>query len=266
MYIQNVIVKSIKSDGLSFPLPEGSVVTVGGVTGIVPTTIDVRPATNRIYVAVAGTVDLTSDANKGVAFTDEQIKALGGDFNFVPAVEVPSYLPTFTGDDVGKVLTVGEDGIEWSFEQGGGGTMESGEYIPLANTEQPTISFATEHEREPDFCIITVDPSTLSNPVDGSTILTICYYHLGHLADVKTNANDVGWFGVVSGAYYKDNTNGHNQVMATLKYDVDYTEDPVTKANPQYYVSKTAYKPCSPVTTTLYFDANVKYIWAAYWL
>ena len=87
MYIQNVIVKSIKSDGLSFPLPEGSVVTVGGVTGIVPTTIDVRPATNRIYVAVAGTVDLTSDANKGVTFTDEQIQELGADFNFVPAVE-----------------------------------------------------------------------------------------------------------------------------------------------------------------------------------
>lgn len=87
MYIQNVIVKSIKSDGLSFPLPEGSVVTVGGVTGIVPTTLNVRPATNRIYVAVAGTIDMTSDANKGVTFTEEQIKALGGDFNFVPAVE-----------------------------------------------------------------------------------------------------------------------------------------------------------------------------------
>ncbi len=94
MFIQNAVLKSINAEGLSFPLAEGSVVSAGGVTGIVPTTLNVRPATNRIYVAVAGTVDLTSDANKGVTFTDEQIKALGGDFNFVPAMETASGVPT----------------------------------------------------------------------------------------------------------------------------------------------------------------------------
>lgn len=87
MFIQNAVLKSISAEGLAFPLSEGSVVSVGGVTGIVPTTLNVRPATNRIYVAVAGTIDLTSDANKGVTFTNEQIQELGADFNFVPAVE-----------------------------------------------------------------------------------------------------------------------------------------------------------------------------------
>ena len=112
MFIQNAVLKSINADGLSFPLAEGSVVSVGGVTGIVPTTLGVRPATNRIYVAVAGTVDLTSDANKGVTFTDGQIKALGKDFNFVPAVEtdVKKELPDATPAMAGKVLTVGNNG------------------------------------------------------------------------------------------------------------------------------------------------------------
>lgn len=87
MFIQNAVLKSINAEGLSFPLAEGSVVSVGGVTGIIPGTLDIRPATNRIYVAVAGTIDLTSDANKCVTFTDEQIQELGADFNFVPAVE-----------------------------------------------------------------------------------------------------------------------------------------------------------------------------------
>ena len=108
MYIQNVTVKSIKADGLSFPLQEGSVLTVGGVTGIVPATIDVRPATNMIYIAVAGTIDLTSPANANVSFTDQQIKALGGDFNFVPAVEVAEKkeLPDYSSSNNGYFLTI----------------------------------------------------------------------------------------------------------------------------------------------------------------
>lgn len=114
MFIQNAVLKSINAEGLSFPLAEGSVVSAGGVTGIVPTTLNVRPATNRIYVAVAGTVDLTSDANKSVTFTEEQIKALGGDFNFVPAVEGGGGLPDMAGK-AGKVLTVNNSGsAEWS--------------------------------------------------------------------------------------------------------------------------------------------------------
>lgn len=112
MYIQNMTLKSIDAEGLSFPLAEGSIVTVRGVTGIVPATINVRPATNMIYVAVAGTVDLTSPANKNVSFTDQQIKTLGGDFNFVPAVEtdVKKELPDATPGMAGKVLTVGNNG------------------------------------------------------------------------------------------------------------------------------------------------------------
>lgn len=114
MFIQNAVLKSISAEGLTFPLSEGSVVSVGGVTGIVPTTLGVRPATNRIYVAVAGTIDMTSDANKGVTFTDEQIKALGGDFNFVPAVESGGDLPSTSGKS-GKVLSVNSSGeLEWA--------------------------------------------------------------------------------------------------------------------------------------------------------
>ena len=112
MFIQNAVLKSISAEGLTFPLSEGSVVSAGGVTGIVSGTLDVRPATNRIYVAVAGTIDMTSDANKGVTFTDGQIKALGKDFNFVPAVEtdVKKELPDATPAMAGKVLTVGNNG------------------------------------------------------------------------------------------------------------------------------------------------------------
>lgn len=114
MFIQNAVLKSISAEGLTFPLSEGSVVSVGGVTGIVPTTLGVRPATNRIYVAVAGTIDMTSDANKGVTFTEEQIKALGGDFNFVPAVESGGGLPSTSGKS-GKVLSVNSSGeLEWA--------------------------------------------------------------------------------------------------------------------------------------------------------
>lgn len=118
MFIQNAVLKSINAEGLSFPLAEGSVVSVGGVTGIVPTTLGVRPATNRIYVAVAGTIDMTSDANKGVTFTDEQIKALGGDFNFVPALETPAEIPSYKpAQDSGKVLTVVPSGLSWEMPQ-----------------------------------------------------------------------------------------------------------------------------------------------------
>ncbi|MBQ4436679.1 MAG: hypothetical protein IJK86_03885 [Lachnospiraceae bacterium] len=116
MFIQNAVLKSINAEGLSFPLAEGSVVSVGGVTGIVPTTLNVRPATNRIYVAVAGTIDLTSDANKGVTFTEEQIKALGGDFNFVPALESPAEIPAYSSTQNGKFLGVSSGKLTWAKE------------------------------------------------------------------------------------------------------------------------------------------------------
>ena len=138
MYIQNATYKAIPTGSLSFPITQGSVVTAGGVTGIVTEGIAVAPPTAQIYIAVGGTIDMTSPANKGVTFTDEELKALGGDFNFVPIREAgasdlpevdnsdngdvlavvdgawaksapPSGLPTCTSEDVGKVLTVVRD-------------------------------------------------------------------------------------------------------------------------------------------------------------
>lgn len=149
MFIKNATYKSIPTAGLSFPLAEGTIIS----NGIVPQTIDIEPPTHRISVAIGGTIDLNSPANKNVSFTDEQIRALGGDFNFVPAEEAksglpavsvadngdvlavvngawsksdpPSSLPSYTTSDNGKVLTVDGTGttaaLEWAAGGGGAG-------------------------------------------------------------------------------------------------------------------------------------------------
>lgn len=123
MYIKNATYKTVPTGSLSFPLAEGAVVTAGGVTGIVPENLAAAGPTAQIYVAVGGTIDLTSEANKGVSFTDAQIKALGSDFNFVPASE--KELPTPTLADAGKVVAVNETGTEYELvESGGGGLPE----------------------------------------------------------------------------------------------------------------------------------------------
>jgi hypothetical protein len=110
MFIQNAVYKAVHTDGLTFPLAEGTVITVGDVTGIVPENIALAAPTGLIYLATGGTIDLTSEANAGVTFTDEQLKELGGDFNFIPLTEAGgSSLPSYTSADIGKVLTVGED-------------------------------------------------------------------------------------------------------------------------------------------------------------
>jgi len=109
MFIQNAVYKTVPTDGLTFPLAEGTVITVGDVTGIVPENIALAAPTGLIYLATGGTIDLTSEANAGVTFTDEQLNELGGDFNFIPLTENGgSSLPSYSSSDIGKVLTVGE--------------------------------------------------------------------------------------------------------------------------------------------------------------
>lgn len=116
MEIRNAIYKTVPVRNLTFPLAAGTVVTAGGTLansdgsdayGIVPETVALLPLTKRLYVAVAGTIDL---ATCGATFTDTMIKALGEDFNFVPAKEeheppAPE-LPTVSSTDNGKILMV----------------------------------------------------------------------------------------------------------------------------------------------------------------
>ncbi len=112
MYIKNATYKAVPTGGMSFPITEGTVVTAGGVTGIVTENLSAAGPTAMIYVAVGGTIDLRSEANKGVSFTDEQVKALGSDFNFIPASEAPeSELPAYTAADENKILSLGKDDI-----------------------------------------------------------------------------------------------------------------------------------------------------------
>lgn len=118
MYINNAIYKTIRPKGLTLPIVEGQVLTAGGAAAnedgsdaycIVPETISNIAPTGLIYVAVGGTIDLSSDANKNVVFSDAMIKALGKDFNFVLASETPDpvpELPVVTSDDNGDVLAV----------------------------------------------------------------------------------------------------------------------------------------------------------------
>ena len=114
MYIQNAVYKAVPTGSLEFPVAEGTIITAGDVTGIVPQNVALAPPTAMIYVATGGTIDLTSEANKGVSFTEAQIKELGSDFNFIPAQEGGggSSLPPYTSADKGKVLTVGEGEAE----------------------------------------------------------------------------------------------------------------------------------------------------------
>lgn len=118
MFIANATYKTISTEGQTFPIAEGTIIS----NGIVPQTIDIEPPTHRISVAVGGTIDLTSEANKGVSFTDEQIKALGSDFNFVPASE--KELPTPKLADAGKVVAVNETGTEYELVESGSGLPE----------------------------------------------------------------------------------------------------------------------------------------------
>lgn len=109
MYIQNATYKAVPTAGLTFPLAEGTVLTVGDVTGIVPENTALAAPTALIYLATGGTIDLTSAANAGVTFTDAELNALSGDFNFIPLTEHGGiFLPSYSSSDIGKVLTVGE--------------------------------------------------------------------------------------------------------------------------------------------------------------
>ena len=124
MFINNAIYKAIPTASLTFPLSEGVVVTVGGVTGIVTENVAQASPTATIYIAVGGTIDLRSEANKGVSFTDAQIKALGSDFNFVPASESEKELPPPALSDAGKVVTVNETGTGYELTEPDSGLPE----------------------------------------------------------------------------------------------------------------------------------------------
>ncbi len=105
MYIENVTLKSVPADSLVLPVEEGTILTKNGTVpadlsqayGIVPQKITNIPPTKRIYLAVAGTIDLKLN---NVSFTEEEMQALGKDFNFVPGDEGggnPNRVQTITG-------------------------------------------------------------------------------------------------------------------------------------------------------------------------
>lgn len=105
MYIENVTLKSVPADSLVLPVEEGTILTKNGTIpadlsqayGIVPEKITNIPPTKMIYLAVAGTIDLKLN---NVSFTEEEMQALGKDFNFVPGDEGggnPNRVQTITG-------------------------------------------------------------------------------------------------------------------------------------------------------------------------
>lgn len=105
MYIENVTLKSVPADSLVLPVEEGTILTKNGTIpadlsqayGIVPQKITSIPPTQMIYLAVAGTIDLKLN---NVSFTEEEMQALGKDFNFVPGDEGggnPNRVETITG-------------------------------------------------------------------------------------------------------------------------------------------------------------------------
>lgn len=105
MYIENVTLKSVPADSLVLPVEEGTILTKNGTIpadlsqayGIVPQKITNIPPTKKIYLAVAGTIDLKLN---NVSFTEEEMQALGKDFNFVPGDEGggnPNRVETITG-------------------------------------------------------------------------------------------------------------------------------------------------------------------------
>lgn len=115
MYIENVTLKSVPADSLVLPVEEGTILTKNGTVpaslsqayGIVPQKITNIPPTKKIYLAVAGTIDLKLN---NVSFTEEEMQALGKDFNFVPGDEGggnPNRVQTITG----TMATIADDMI-----------------------------------------------------------------------------------------------------------------------------------------------------------
>lgn len=111
MYIENVTLKSVPADSLALPVEEGTILTKNGTIpadlsqayGIVPQKITNIPPTKKINLAVAGTIDLKLN---NVSFTEEEMQALGKDFNFVPGDE--------GGGNPNRVETV-QGTLDWPF-------------------------------------------------------------------------------------------------------------------------------------------------------
>ena len=124
MYIKEAVYRTVPITNLTFPVSEGTILTVNGnvanqdgsdAYGIVPENIYSIPTTGRAYVAVGGIIDLDSEANRHVAFSEAMIQALGSDFNFVRAVEVAGggeVVPEPSASDVGKALVVQNIGTD----------------------------------------------------------------------------------------------------------------------------------------------------------
>ena len=131
MYIQNAVYKTIKPKDVPLPIAAGTVLTVSGriaaedgsdAFGIVPEKVTNIGPTGKLNVAIGGTIDLTSPANQDAVFSEAMIQALGKDFNFVPASEVPApenELPVPTPEDAGKAVIVNESGTGYELGSGG---------------------------------------------------------------------------------------------------------------------------------------------------
>jgi len=96
MFIKDGVYRNVDISGLTAPILEGTVLTATGAIaaadgsdafGIVPENIFVMPPTKMTRVAIGGTIDMQDPANKDIDFTENIIKALGRDINFIPAAE-----------------------------------------------------------------------------------------------------------------------------------------------------------------------------------
>ena len=141
MRVANEVYKEIKMDwdNITFPLKEGSPVSLDGVVsndgdaiGLVPQTITKEPLIKSIWILVGGDVDL---AEVEEAFGDSLEDAAKSNMNGLRfwlddgTVYNAKELPSVTADDNGDVLTVVEGAWAKATPSGGGGTfVVHGEY------------------------------------------------------------------------------------------------------------------------------------------
>lgn len=105
---------------ITLPLKAGTPVSLSGAVantknaiGIVPQTYTKRPLMDSIYILVGGAVDKTEcEAAYGSSYTTAAIQAMDGiEFYYQGTPVKVSDLPSVTGSDNGKVLTV--SGGKW---------------------------------------------------------------------------------------------------------------------------------------------------------
>ena len=138
MRVANEVYKEIKMDwdNITFPLKEGSPVSLNGVVsndgdaiGLVPQTITKEPLIKSIWILVGGDVDL---AEVEEAFGDSLEDAAKSNMNGLRfwledgTVYNATELPSVTADDNGDVLTVVEGEWAKATPSGGGGSLVIG--------------------------------------------------------------------------------------------------------------------------------------------